>query len=104
MAESGRFDQNYVGTEHLLLGLAGVVTAERLGPEPVRVFVSPGSSTSSQRAEVHEAIAAVYRALDGGEPEELEDARMKLADAIESLRASGGNVLFREAPQAAEEG
>lgn len=80
------------------------VTAERLGVEPVRVLVSPGDSTPAQRHEVHDAIAAVYRAVDAGESKELEDARASLADAIESLRDSGGNVLFRPAPRAGEEG
>jgi len=135
MAEARRFDHDYVGCEHLLLGLTGVepsiasdvlasfdvtleraraetaavlgieepeppprkaeVTAERLGLEPVRMFVSSGASTPGQRAEVHDAIAAVYRALDADDAEGLEEARQTLADAIERLRDSGGTVLFR---------
>ena len=136
ISEAVDFDHDYVGSEHLLLGLLGVEhslachvlatfdvtldggrrkvaaalgvdlpaskaarsgaepTARRLGLEPLQVSIAPGDATAGDLAALHSAISAVYRTI-GDEGQGLVEAQMTLADAIEGVQETGGNVLLR---------
>ncbi len=71
--------------------------AQRIGAEPLQIWVSPGHATADDLADVHAAVSDVYRASgSGGTPvpdaDTLSEARDTLVATIERLRQKGGNL------------
>ena len=76
---------------------SAAASAQRIGAEPLQIWVSPGNATADDLADVHAAVSDVYRASgSGGTPvphaDTLSEARDTLVATIERLRQKGGNL------------
>ncbi len=76
---------------------SAAASAQRIGAEPLQIWVSPGNATADDLAAVHAAVAEVYRASGSdGTPvpdtDTLSESRHTLVEAIERLRQKGGNL------------
>ena len=89
--EARRLDHDYVGTEHLLLGL----THEGVGGLATRVLESLGIGPETVRQRVNEVVGQGEQAPSGHIPF-TEQAKELLQSALQESRALGHNYIGTE--------